>query len=168
MRVIRYFLIFCIIILLSCTNSNPNFFLGENPKCEPLDSSVFFERINKHWPTLKPNSIADAVKLLDGMADKNFKCGIIQISDENLYFTLGLKIRNDWVRHGTDSIKNQFFHKLRLSNVDYSSGLIIDIYRQLLTNKKVDLIERYSKETKDSSWQTTRHELMKIQKELGY
>jgi hypothetical protein len=167
MRIAKYFLVFYILIL-SCSNNTPHFFLGENTKCDALDTNSFFERIKKHWPTQKPNSIADAVKLLDAMADDNFKCGIIQIKDEDLYFTLGLKIRNDWVKHGTDNIKNQFFHKLKLSNTEYSSGLIIDIYRQLLTSKKVDLVERYSREKNDSSWQTARNELLKIQKELGY
>jgi len=101
------------------------------------------------------------------MADDNFKCAIIKITDNDLYFSLGLKIRNDWVRHGTANINNQLFDRLKLSSVDYSSGLIIDIYRQLLTNKKIDLVKHFSEEKNDSTWQTKRNELTKIQKELG-
>lgn|SRR6185369_2011966 len=167
MRVSKYFLIFYTTILLSCNNTLPPFFLGENTKCEHIDTNSFLLRIRSNWPTRKPNSIADGVKLLDSMADDNFKCAIIKITDNDLYFSLGLKIRNDWVRHGTANINNQLFDRLKLSSVDYSSGLIIDIYRQLLTNKKIDLVKHFSEEKNDSTWQTKRNELTKIQKELG-
>jgi hypothetical protein len=168
MRASNYFLIlFSILSLSSCNNNNNRFFLGaENAKCNLIDTNIFVHTINNNWPTRKPNSIADAVKLLDSVADDNLRCGIIKIRDEDLYFNLGLKIRNNWVRQGTENIKNQLFNKLRLSSVDYSSGLIIDIYRQMLTNKKINLVEHFSKSKNDSSWQTVKNELIKIQTEL--
>lgn len=167
MRATNYLLVLFLLLLSSCDNSSNHFFLGgENGKCNIIDTSTFLGRINNNWPTRNPNSIADAVRLLDSVADDNLRCGVIKMRDEDLYYTLGLKIRNNWVRQGTVSIKDQLFNKLKLSSVDYSSGLIIDIYRQVLMNEKIDLVEHFSKSRNDSSWKSVKNELMKIQTEL--
>lgn len=165
MRASKYFVVFYILILVSCNNNNENhFYLGKRTKCETIDTNIFFARMKTNWPTRKPISVADAVRLLDSVADDNFKCTIVKITNENLYFNLGLKIRNEWVRNGTSNIKDQLFNKLKLSSTDYSSSLIIDIYRQLLTHKKIDLVNHYAKSI---SSQNVQNELIKIQEALS-
>jgi hypothetical protein len=166
MTVKNLIFLFCALMFLACRDHKPSFFFEQKKNCDLVDTNSFVLRIKNNWPARKPNSIADAIKLLDLMADKNFKCAIIQISDENLYFNLGLKIRNDWVRQGDHNIKNEFFSKLNLSNPEYSSGLIIDIYRQLLISKKVDLVKFFSGIKNYTFSSTVTNELKEIQSEL--
>ena len=136
-----------------------------NLQCDSINHEKFFTSINKNWPIRKPYSIVDAVKLLDTIADENFKCTLVKMSDIDLYFNLGLKIRNEWVRHGTDSINNELFYKLKLDNIDYSSGLIIAIFRDYLLNR-LELAKTYSKRTNDTYEKEIKKQLMKIQTDL--
>lgn len=166
MELYKIALIFILIVFSYC-NSNETVNVKKQVVCDSVDTTKFLSLIKNNWPLRKPNSIQDAVRLLDSMADENFHCAIITFKDVDLYFNLGLNIRNDWVRLGTDSIRNQFYNKLKLINIDYTSGLIIDIYRQLLINKNVNLVDKYLLDkNQDSSFETREKEFKIIQREL--
>jgi len=155
-------------ILFSNCNSNKSIKLDDSVKCDFIDTDKFEKVEKKISASRKPNSISDAIRLLDSLADDNFRCAIIKYSDKDLYFSLGLLIRNQWVRHGTDSIRYQLFYKLRLSHIDYTSGLILDIYKQCLINKDVDLAKRYLKDNTDSLFTMKEKEFKTIQKDLFF
>ena len=165
MKLPKYFLL-CFLVLFACCNSNESRKVFESEKCDAIDTIMFNKKQQSISKSRKPNSVTDAVKLLDSLADDNFRCAVLKIKEEDLYFNLGLNIRNEWIRHGTDSIRNQLFYKLRVTSVDYTSGLIIDIYKQYLTNKDVDLAKKYLKDNTDSSYAMREKEFKAIQKEL--
>jgi hypothetical protein len=154
-------LIVCVVIMFSC-NNKPT--VNGGLQCSNIDTAKFISTMNKNWPYRKPKSVVDAIRLLDSLSDENFNCVILKFHDEDLYFNLGLRIRNNWVRNGTDSLKSQLFSKIGLRHIDYSSGLIIDIYRKTLLNDVDDLAVTYKSESGDSI--STKKELLNIQKEL--
>jgi hypothetical protein len=157
--------IISLLLLLSCRQGS-HFFIGDMSKCNLLDTISFANRLKNDWPSRKPSSVADAVNLLDSMADENFKCMILRQSDDFFYFNLGLKVRNDWVRHGTGKLKDQLFNNCKLSSIDYSSGFIIEIYREVLRNRKVDLVAYFSNNKNNKHWPQLKTELVRIQNEL--
>ena len=150
----------------ACHDQKHVMFFGKtNDQCLHIDTSAFIESINSQWPARKPNSISDAVKLLDTLADNNFRCSILKMDEEDLYFTIGIRIRNDWVRHGTNTLRKELFEDLELGGPDYTSGLITDIYKQCLLNETIDLVAHYEKFLNDTS-KTRIETLKRIEKEL--
>ncbi len=165
MKLIKYFLFFSF-VMFTCCNSERSIKVVDSKKCDFVDTVMFKNKMKEISLSRKPESITDAVQLLDSLADDNFRCAIITFNENEYYFNLGLGIRNHWVRHGTESIKYQLFEKLRLTHMDYTSGLILDIYKQCLINKDVDLVKRYLKDNTDSLFKMKEKELKVIQSEL--
>ena len=160
------YLLVLFLAIFTCCNSNRSIKVIDVKKCGLVDTTMFIKKIKEVSTARKPNSITDAIQLLDSLADDNFRCAIITFNETDLYFNLGLVIRNQWVRNGTKSIRNQLFDKLKLGYIDYSSGLILDIYKQCLINKNVDLVKMYLKDDTDSLFKMRESELKTIQKEL--
>jgi len=159
-------LLFLYLVLYTCCNSNKTIKIIDSKKCEIVDTAMFVKKIEEVSTARKPNSITDAIQLLDSLADDNFRCAIITFNENDLYFNLGLVIRNQWVRNGTESIRSQLFDKLRLSHIDYTSGLILDIYKECMNNKNIDLVKKYLRGNTDSLFKIKESELKAIQKEL--
>jgi hypothetical protein len=133
--------------------------------CNSIDPPEFYSHLNQRWPGRKPRSVVDAIKLLDSISDKSIRCGIIKLGNGDLYFSLGLKIRNDWVNNGTTEFKDQLFNRLRFQQPEYTSGFIIEIYRQLLLNKSDSLLQVYLENTNDTLI-NRKKELLQIQQDI--
>ena len=147
-------------IFFSCTNINHRKF--DPLTCSSIDTVRYNSIIRNHWPSRKPASVLEAVKLLDSIADNNFRCGIVRFSEEDLHFSLGLKIRNDWIRHGDISLKNQLFSKLKLSHIDESSGFILVVYKTVLRNMSDSLFAKWSNHPR-----LNKEELLKIKGQMA-
>ncbi len=84
----------------------------------------------------KPNSIVESICLLDKNLDEYAKHYILICDESEFYFSLGLKIRNNWVRHGTDEFQKELYKDIQLHHVDYTSSFILNIYKYYLINDK--------------------------------
>ena len=118
--------------------------------CCDSNEQKFYTYLNQHWPKTKPKNVVDAIRLLDSVADENSRNEIANCKTEDFYFTLGLTIRNEWVRNGDEHFRNQLFNQLKLSHEDYSSGLILYIYKVYLLDSTVNIMDKVN--TKDSGF----------------
>ncbi len=158
------------IILFSCSyKRNPDAKDLEHvlkiTNCDSLETdSVFLKHSKLRWPISKPENMTEAMILLDS-ATTDFTRHYIKVCDGvNTYFGIGLKIRNNWVRHGTDDFRNELFVKLNMGHPDYTSGLILFFYKRYLSNDKTPVLQSLGVYPQSDS---VRKELLRMDSEIS-
>lgn len=127
---------------------------------------IFTEESIKFDWNLKPKSIVEAVWYLDSMASPEMKCEIFNSELDSIYFDIGLQIRNEWIRKGNVALNNEMFNTIKLGSIDYSSGLILLIYKSYLSPTKNNFVTQIEKNNSATLSPNLKIHLLKIQSEL--
>ena len=139
---ILFIFILSIFLLLGCTENKPKdenlSYVYSITNCDSLVNDSIF-KVNYNTNNLfnsKPNSIIESICLLDENLNEYAKQYILICDESELYFSLGLKIRNKWVRYGTDNFQRELYKDIQLQHIDYTSSFILKIYKYYLINDK--------------------------------
>jgi len=90
----------------------------------PKDLNEAIEYFNKTWTAKEKNEFR-AKPEADAVTD--------------LHFSVGLWIRNNWIRGDRDKLLNDYFHKLGVPSIDDVSSIILTSLHRKLNSKPVDL-----------------------------
>ena len=162
-----YYIILLSISNIGCTNLNHNrerkyyHITLDSAYCNDQNLNRFLQICSIRWPQTKPRSVEEAVELLDSIVDDNGRNIIVNCNPTELYFNLGLKIRNEWVSNGDSQMQYQIYQELKITNPEYSSGLILNLYRELLIGTNLNFVPKLK--TKDPA---IIKEIVKIQEKL--
>jgi hypothetical protein len=137
---------FCFFIVISgCKNvashrAKPVYHITlDSTYCCDSNTQKVYARYHSCWPVNKPRSIVEAVRLLDSIGDDNCRNAIVNCPFTEFYFSLGLTIRNQWVRHGEKQLNDEFDSRLKITNTDYTSGVILYFYKIYLLDSNVSV-----------------------------
>jgi len=90
----------------------------------------------------KPETVEQAVSILEIKWSTEEKEDYKKIPEAeatgNLHMTVGMTIRNSWLRHGNDSLKNQLI-QLGIKDYDSMSDIILRSFHRKLNNIPIDL-----------------------------
>ena len=93
----------------------------------------------------KPKNIEESLAYFEKNWTDNaknvFKNKIESDAVTELHMTVGMWIRNSWIRHGNDSLINQF-HKIGVYHPDDISSIILTSLHRKLNNKEIKLEEQ--------------------------
>lgn len=131
--------------------------------CDSSQLNTFINFYRDHWPKEKPKSVPEAINLFELFANDQFRSVIVSCKQEDIYFNLGLKIRNEWVRNGDSSLNNQLMERLNINQIDQTSSFILYVYKQYLLDSISNLSDKL---LKANSADTVKSELKSIQNEL--
>jgi hypothetical protein len=135
--------------------------------CDSLErDSIYQKHRSFKWPVTKPHNITEAMILLDSAANDFYKHHIKICSEEDMYFELGLGVRNEWVRHGETEFRDLLFRKLKMSYIDASSGFILSYYKKHLNQDTTSILTELGPAYKTDSMKDVRNEIVKIEADL--
>ena len=100
----------------------------------------------------KPKNLTECIQMLDKTLKKEDKEYIKTLTEEEFFmeshFTIGMGIRNEWIRSGNPELVTFFLEK-GVKHPDDMSAMILTSYYRHLLGKEIDLerqISAYKKE----------------------
>lgn len=164
MKFIAYLFLF---MTFSCNKTNEKSYPLSISQCDSLLTNEMFHKNyneNKVFKK-KPNSIREAIHLLDQYLNNDAKRAILICDESKLYFNLSLKIRNNWVRSGTNKFRIELRQSMQLKHVDYTSGFILKLFKYYLSNSK-DIISYFKLNSNNKELESVIKHLLEIDKQL--
>ncbi|MDP4226336.1 MAG: hypothetical protein Q8907_10020 [Bacteroidota bacterium] len=95
-----------------------------------------------------PKDLDEAINYFDNKWTDQEKEEFIKDSLKNAHFSIGMWIRNSWIRNQCDTLLVKYFNKIGIFHPDDMSSIILTSLYRKLTNKTIDLnkqIEVYKK-----------------------
>jgi hypothetical protein len=98
----------------------------------------------------------------------DFNKHIIKVCDPvDFHLAFGMDIRNEWVYSGEEEFRDQLFNKLKIKHPDYSSGLILWLFREYIKEGEIKIMDQLGKGIQADSMKIAREEYLKIEYELN-
>ena len=122
--------------------------------CMCIISFVAFGQIkNIHMKKQKPKNLTECIQMLDKNLKKQEKEYIKTLTEEEFFmeshFTLGMGIRNEWIRSGNSELV-KFFSDEGVKHPDDMSAMILTSYYRHLLGKEIDFEGQISAHKKQS------------------
>ena len=122
--------------------------------CMCIISFVAFGQIkNIHMKKQKPKNLTECIQMLDKNLKKQDKEYIKTLTEDEFFmeshFTLGMGIRNEWIRSGNPELV-KFFSDEGVKHPDDMSAMILTSYYRHLLGKEIDFegqISAYKKQS---------------------
>jgi len=110
--------------------------------CMFVISFVAFGQIkNIHMKKEKPKNLTECIQMLDNILKKEDKEKAKTLTEEKFFmeshFTLGMGIRNEWIRSGNPELV-KFFLDQGVKHPDDMSAMILTSYHRHLLGKEID------------------------------
>ena len=111
--------------------------------CVSIISFIAFGQIkNTDMKKQKPKNLTECIQMLDKNLKKEDKEYIKTLTEEEFFmeshFTLGMGIRNEWIRSGNPELV-KFFLDQGVEHLDDMSAMILTSYYRHLLGKEIDL-----------------------------
>ena len=118
-----------------------------------ITSFIAFGQIkSSYMKKEKPKNLTECIQMLDKNLKKQDKEYIKTLTEDEFFmeshFTLGMGIRNEWIRRGNPELV-KFFLDQGVKHPDDMSAMILTIYYRHLLGKEIDFegqISAYKKE----------------------
>ena len=122
--------------------------------CMYIISFIAFGQIkNTHMKKQKPKNLTECIQMLDKNLKKEDKECIKTLTEEEFFmeshFTLGMGIRNEWIRSGNPELV-KFFSDEGVKHPDDMSAMILTSYYRHLLGKEIDFEGQISAHKKQS------------------
>ena len=122
--------------------------------CMYIISFIAFGQIkNTHMKKQKPKNLTECIQMLDKNLKKEDKECIKTLTEEEFFmeshFTLGMGIRNEWIRSGNPELV-KFFSDEGVKHPDDMSAMILTSYYRHLLGKEIDFEGQISVHKKQS------------------
>ena len=103
--------------------------------------TAFGQIKNTHMKKQKPKNLTECIQMLDNILKKEDKEKAKTLTEEKFFmeshFTLGMGIRNEWIRSGNPELV-KFFSDEGVKHLDDMSAMILTSYYRHLLGKEID------------------------------